>query len=63
VVVAMVATVGADHPDCWLEGRHPEARRRRITTAPQLRLMLMTATVAKLKSTVNTRAMATAMAL
>jgi hypothetical protein len=47
-VAAMAAVVGADCLDCWPEGRRPEARRRGITTAPQLPLMSMTATVAKL---------------
>ncbi len=40
----------AARADCPAEGCHLEARRRSITTAPQLHLMSMTATVAKLKS-------------
>jgi hypothetical protein len=61
-VAAMAAALGADRPDGWLEGCNPEARRSRITTAPQYHLMLMTAMVAKLISIVSARAMATAMA-
>jgi hypothetical protein len=33
-VAAMAVAVRADRPDCWPEGRHLEARRRRITTVP-----------------------------
>jgi hypothetical protein len=44
-VAAMALAARANCPDCWPEGCRPEARRRRITTAPQLRLMSMTATV------------------
>ncbi len=57
-VAAMALAEGADRPDSWPEGRHLEARRRRIITAPQLRLMLITAMVVKLKSTVCARATA-----
>jgi hypothetical protein len=58
----MALVAGANCSDDWPEGRCLEARRRRIMTAPQLQLMLMTATVAKLKSRVSARAKATVMA-
>jgi hypothetical protein len=62
-VAAMASAARANCPDCWPEGCRLDMRRRRITTAPQLHLMLMTVTVAKLKSMVSARATATAMAL